>query len=120
MRCARCGRALMAAYVSDGPYSWGPKCAKAAGFTKPTGPRFEKHQPSEPDPGQLALPLVVQSPAQPGHRYRIDGVDVLAMEGGDAPMVATIAEPWLKDHRRVSSADLVALPMAYFHGAIPA
>ena len=119
MKCARCDRPLLNAYVSDGPFSWGPKCAKAAGMTRPTGPRAPHPQPTEVDPRQLPLSLEQPKTARTGHRYDLNGCEVIAMEPGDFPLVATVAQPWVKDHRRVSAADLKPLPMAYFHGAHP-
>lgn len=82
MRCARCGKALSLAYVQEGPYAWGPKCARIAGFTRPTGPRAAQHQPVEADPRQIALDLPEPRYAQQGHPYAHQGRKVLAMESG--------------------------------------
>lgn len=120
LKCARCQKPMKAAYVSDGPFSWGPKCAKAAGFTRPTGPRFKaaEAQP-EIDSRQLALPMEPVRPVIQGHRYKLDGVDVLAMESGHDVTVADIGGQWLTNHRRASAEHMTPQPMAYFHGQIP-
>jgi hypothetical protein len=104
MQCARCR-----AYVQDGPFAWGPKCAKASGFTKPT----------DADPRQIALSLEPPKITQ-GHVYDFYGATVMVMEEGEKPLVATIADPWLKDHRRVYAEDLRPLAMKYFGGEVPA
>lgn len=82
MKCSRCQKPLTRAYIQDGPLSWGPKCAKAAGFTRPTGPRASQPQPVEVDPRQIALYFPEPRYAHQGHPYEHNGRRVLAMESG--------------------------------------
>ncbi len=62
-----------------------------------------------------------KAPAKQGHRYKLQGVDVLALESGEVVRVARI-EPeqlWpLGEVRTVSARDLDPVPMRYFHGEI--
>ena len=61
--------------------------------------------------------------AKQGHRYRHEDDEVLALESGDDLVrVALInhMEPYpLGAARYVAAADLVPMPMRYFHGATP-
>lgn len=70
---------------------------------------------NKPTPTKAERPNITQ-----GHVYDFYGAIVLALEGGERPLVATIAKPWLIDHRRVYAEDLRPLPMKYFHGEVPA
>ena len=60
--------------------------------------------------------------AQQGHKYQLDGVEVLALSSGPRPRIAAIVRErcWpLDEPVEVDSNDLQPLPMAYFHGQIP-
>lgn len=60
--------------------------------------------------------------AQQGHKYELDGVKVLALSSGPRPRIAAIVRDrlWPLDEAvEVDAAELVPLPMRYFHGAIP-
>lgn len=116
MRCARCQKPLTRAYVSDGPFSWGPKCARIAGFTKPTGPR--KPADHLPDVGQMVLPIDPIT-AQQGHPYTLDGERVIALDNGENPRVGVIAEPWFSRVLRVAASELVPVGLRYLGGARP-
>lgn len=61
--------------------------------------------------------------ARQGHRYELDGVEVLALSSGPRPRIAAIVRDrlWPLDEAvEVDAAELAPLPMAYFHGAVPA
>ncbi len=60
--------------------------------------------------------------AKQGHRYKLGGIEVLAMENGKKPMVHKInhADFWpLSTWGRVDAKYLTPLPMVYFHGETP-
>ena len=60
--------------------------------------------------------------AQQGHKYELDGVEVLALTSGPRPRIAAIVHDrlWPLDEAvEVDAADLVPLPMAYFHNQVP-
>lgn len=59
--------------------------------------------------------------AQQGHKYLWRGWEVLAMSAGPFPRVAYLYDspPWTSPSFEVSAADLVPLPMVYFHGQTP-
>ena len=61
--------------------------------------------------------------ARQGHRYRHKGRDVLAMQSGDTVRVREITpdDVWqqLGEAEWVPAAELVPLPMVYFHGQVP-
>lgn len=61
--------------------------------------------------------------ARQGHRYRWCALyDVLALETGRGWVrVAMLApgEPWLGQQHVAAAADLMPLPMRYFHGEVP-
>lgn len=119
MICQRCRKPLTRAYVQDGPFAWGPKCARTAGFTKPTGPRAPRPAEVSADPAQMPLALSEPQPARQGLRYQHHGADVIALESGHMPMVGVIADPWFSERRRVDAGDLVPAPSKYLQGAIP-
>lgn len=61
--------------------------------------------------------------ARQGHRYDHAGAEVLALSSGERPSVARIdkSKCWpLGLPFAVDAADLVPLPMVYFHGQVPA
>lgn len=61
--------------------------------------------------------------AQQGHRYSLDGRDVLALDSGHVARVAEIhmEKPWpLGQEHTVKASWLVPLPMVYFAGEVPA
>lgn len=61
--------------------------------------------------------------ASQGHRYEHAGREVLALSSGPRPRIADIVRDrlWPLDEAvEVDAAELVALPMAYFGGAVPA
>jgi hypothetical protein len=114
--CARCQKPLTRAYIQDGPQSWGPKCAKAAGFTRPTGPR----KPAEvtADPAQTALDLEPIT-ARQSYAYTHNGAKVIALESGENPRVGVVAEPWFSEVRRVPASELVLIGQRYLQGGMP-
>ena len=60
--------------------------------------------------------------AKQGHKYALDGVEVLALTSGPRPRVAAIVRDrlWpLDDAVEVDAAELVPLPMAYYRGEVP-
>ena len=60
--------------------------------------------------------------AQQGHKYMLDGVEVLALSSGLRPRIAAICHDklWpLDDAVEIDAAELQPLPMAYFHGKVP-
>ena len=60
--------------------------------------------------------------AKQGHKYELDGVEVLALSSGPRPRVAAIVRDrlWpLDDAVEVDAAELVPLPMAYYRGEVP-
>jgi hypothetical protein len=60
--------------------------------------------------------------AKQGHRYKWNGIDVMAMENGPFPVIHRITEraPWpLSYIGRVDAESLTPQPMAYFHGETP-
>ena len=118
MTCTRCHKPLTRAYVSDGPFSWGPKCAKAAGFTKPTGPRAPNRVDHVPDAGQMILVLEPIT-ARHSHAYMLRGEKVIALEDGEHPRVGVVAEPWFSRFERVPASELVPMGLRYLHGALP-
>jgi len=116
MRCERCQKPLTRAYVQDGPYAWGPKCARIAGFTRPTGPRAAQPQPVEADPRQIALDLPEPRYAQQGHPYAHDGRKVIAMESGERIRCRPVdeCEPLgIGAAYVVDAGELVDLPLRY-------
>lgn len=61
--------------------------------------------------------------AKQGHKYELDGVEVLALSSGPRPRIAAVVRYrlWpLDDAVEVDAAELVPLPMVYFHGEVPA
>jgi len=59
--------------------------------------------------------------ATQGHRYKLDGRDVIALESSPTPRIAYI-DPvwnWLGERSVCDAADLVPQPMRYFHGDTP-
>jgi len=66
--------------------------------------------------------------AQQGHRYRLNsgqhaGRDVLAVSGGERPLVAILFDagewPFPGAPFEVAATDLLPQPMVYFHGEVP-
>ena len=60
--------------------------------------------------------------AKQGHRYTLDGQEVLALSNGPHPRISEILRdrPWPLGEPVVVDADeLVPQPMAYFHGQVP-
>lgn len=60
--------------------------------------------------------------AQQGHKYELDGVEVLALSSGPRPRIAAIVRDrlWpLNEAVEVDAADLQPLPMTYFHNQVP-
>lgn len=60
--------------------------------------------------------------AHQGHKYELDGVEVLALSSGLRPRIAAILHDrlWPLDEAvEVDAVELTPLPMTYFHGAIP-
>jgi len=57
--------------------------------------------------------------ARQGHAYDHFGTRVLALSSGPRPSIRAIEGLWLGPLREADAADLVALPMAYFHGQVP-
>jgi hypothetical protein len=60
--------------------------------------------------------------AKQGHRYKWNGIDVMAMENGLFPVIYRITEraPWpLSYIGRVDAESLTPQPMVYFHGETP-
>lgn len=110
LRCTRCQKPLMSAYIQHGPQSWGPKCAKAAGFTNPTGPR----KPSEvtTDPAQLALGLEPIT-AKQGKAYMHNGAHVIAMDGTENPRLGVVGDPYFTEYRQAPASELVAMGQRY-------
>jgi hypothetical protein len=105
---------------SEGPFSWGPKCAKLAGFT-PDSYRKQIEQP-EIDPRQMAL--IQDAPViQAGHKYQYFGVEVIAIEpdqsGDGSWWVRPIAIPWMLEARKATPEQLHPAPMKYYNGQIP-
>ena len=118
MRCARCQRPLMRAYVQDGPFAWGPGCAKIAGFTKPTGPRIKAPADHVPDAGQMVLVLEPVKVAYQGHRYSLGGIPVIALDSGHDVRVGEWDEQWFSKIHRVIASELIPQPMRYFQGGL--
>lgn len=117
MICARCQKPLTRAYVSDGPFSWGPKCARIAGFPRQTetvGPRVHFRA----DSAQLALGLEPIT-AQQGHPYTLSGERVIALDSGENPRVGVIGDPWFSRYERVPASELVPVGLRYLGGAMP-
>ena len=121
MRCARCQKPLTVAYVQDGPFAWGPKCARIQGFTTPTGPRIKAPEPQSKDDAQMSLDMEPIEITQ-GHKYAHKGVHVLAIHAGigGSWFVRPIAGEWLGSGQYAQAEDLHPMPMKYFHGQIPA
>lgn len=62
------------------------------------------------------------SEARQGHKYLLDGVEVMALSSGPRPRIAAICRDklWpLDDAVEVDATELVALPMRYFHNQVP-
>lgn len=60
--------------------------------------------------------------ARQGHKYELDGVEVLALSSGPRPRIAAIVRDrlWpLDEPVEVDADELQPLPMAYFHGSVP-
>lgn len=60
--------------------------------------------------------------ARQGHKYRLDGHDVLALSSGPRPRVAYIVADrvWpLGESLEVDAERLEPMPMKYFHGQVP-
>ena len=120
--CVRCRRPMYAAFATVGEYAYGPKCAKIAGLLPNVS-----HAPKAPmrqtvtDSHQLALDLSSKhKPARQGHRYTLGGIAVMAMENGERVEVAEIGPHWLGARHTVDARDLVAQPMSYYSGQVPA
>ena len=60
--------------------------------------------------------------ARQGHAYTWKGVRVIALEGGAFPRVVYVYStvPWVSQPFNVQGAELVPMPMRYFHGQVPA
>lgn len=117
MHCARCQKPLTRAYVQDGPFAWGPKCAKAAGFTRPTGPVGPRRH-FRADPAQSALDLAPIT-AKQGYAYTHNGEKVIALETSETPRVGVVCEPWFSEYRRVPASELVLIGQRYLQGGMP-
>ena len=112
---------MSAAFATVGEYAYGPKCAKIAGLLPNVtyAPRAPMVQP-DVDARQLALDLTSErKTARQGHRYTLGQLSVMAMENGERVEVAEIGPMWLGARHTVEARDLVAQPMAYYHGQIP-
>lgn len=59
--------------------------------------------------------------AKQGHLYRLDSVDVLALESGPVVKVGILSrgDVWFVAQERVSAERLKPLPMVYFQGDVP-
>ncbi len=104
---------------SDGPFSWGPKCAKLAGFT-PDAYRKQIEQPGI-DPRQMAL--IQDAPViHPGHKHKAPGIDspLIAIEPkSGAWRMREICGEWLGNSHLVFAEDVAPMPMKYYNGQIP-
>lgn len=61
--------------------------------------------------------------AQQGHAYEFRGRKVLALDVSDRLPTVAYAPPdalWISEPFHVNAEDLKPLPMAYFHGQVPA
>ena len=59
--------------------------------------------------------------AQQGHRYHLNGKNVLALESGLRVRVLFFdpENPWFNKIVKAFSSELIPQPMKYFHGEIP-
>jgi hypothetical protein len=59
--------------------------------------------------------------AQQGHRYHLNGKNVLALESGLRVRVLYFdhEQPWFSKIAKVFCNELIPQPMKYFHGEIP-
>ena len=115
LRCAKCKKPLMSAYVQHGPQAWGPKCAKASGFTKPTGPRSTKAtRPADRfvDATQTMLDLDPIT-AKQGKAYMHNGAHVIAMDSTENPRLGVVGEPYFTEFRQVPASELVPMGQRY-------
>jgi hypothetical protein len=118
LRCAKCQKPLMRPYIQDGPQAWGPKCAKASGFTKPDGPRVLRQADHCPDAGQMILSLEPIT-AKQGRAYMHAGEKVIALDGTENPRLGVIGEPYFAEYRQAPASELVAMGQRYLQGGVP-
>ena len=59
--------------------------------------------------------------AQQGHRYHLNGKNVLALESGQRVRVLYFdsKQPWISKISKVFCNELIPQPMKYFHGETP-